>query len=81
MIELLGRRLAALEAQRAAIAPVLGSYGDWTAPGTQHVPELFGLWHHNADQAAHWTAGLIERLRAGAYTFADDLAAPDTASD
>ena len=71
-IALLEQRLAALEAAREVIAPYVGSFDDWKKPGTEHVPELFGLWHHNADIAAIWTAGLIERLRAGAYTFADD---------
>jgi len=72
-IALLERRLAALEGTRAAIAPVVGSHQDWTEPGTEHVPELFGLWHDGADQAARWTAGLIGRLEAGAYSFADEL--------
>jgi DNA-binding PadR family transcriptional regulator len=71
-IELLERRLAALKEERDVIAPYVGSFDDWTEPGTEHVPELFGLWHHSADAAATWTAGLIERLRAGAYTFADE---------
>lgn len=71
-IELLERRLAALREDREAITPYLGSFDEWTEPGTEHVPELFGLWHHHAEAAAAWTAGLIERLRAGAYTFADE---------
>lgn len=71
-IELLEQRLVALTGERDAIAPYVGSFDDWTEPGSEHVPELFGLWHHNAVTAATWTQGLIERLRAGAYTFADE---------
>ena len=73
VIALLERRRTTLEQERAAIVPYLGTFDDWTEPGTEHVPELFDLWHHNADSSARWTAGLIERLRAGAYTMADDL--------
>ncbi len=71
-IDVLERRLAALEAQRQAIEPYVGTHEDWPKPGEEHVPELFSLWHHNADQAIRWTAGLVERLRAGAYTMADE---------
>lgn len=72
VIGLLERRLAALEKDRDVIAPYVDTFDDWTLPGTEHVPELFGLWHHNATAAIAWTGGLIERVRAGAYTFADE---------
>lgn len=71
-IGLLEQRLAALEKARDTMAPLVGSFDDWKEPGTEHVPELFGLWYENAVHAAEWTAGLIRRLKAGAYTMADD---------
>lgn len=70
---LLRRRLAALEGARVAIAPVVAAPGDWSGKGTEHVPELFGLWHDSADAAARWTAGLVERIEAGAYSFAGEF--------
>ncbi|GAB3213809.1 PadR family transcriptional regulator [Marinactinospora endophytica] len=73
VIELLERRCGALEKERDDIAPVVGVADGWETPGTEHVPELFHLWYSNADHALTWTRGLIERLRAGAYTMADEL--------
>ena len=72
-VGLLRRRLAGLRAREEAMAALVAHPGDWPQPGTEHVPELFGLWHTSAADAARWTAGLVERIEAGAYTFADEL--------
>ncbi|GLU48403.1 PadR family transcriptional regulator [Nocardiopsis ansamitocini] len=76
-IALLERRRAALEEERERTATIVGAGPDraWKTPGTEHVPEMFALWHGNADHALQWTSGLIERLRGGAYTMADDVRA------
>lgn len=72
VIELLLRRLAQFQAHRDAIEPAVRDPGEWPVPGTEHVPELFSLWLGNAEHAMRWTSGLVERLRSGAYTFADE---------
>jgi DNA-binding PadR family transcriptional regulator len=38
------------------------------------LKELLGLWGTFFESGAAWTAGLIERLEAGAYTMLDDVA-------
>ncbi|MEU5879135.1 PadR family transcriptional regulator [Spirillospora sp. NPDC047279] len=63
-IELFERRLEDLAAWRGAVAPHIA--------GDDHLNELLGWWVHQADSGTAWTRGLIERLRAGAYTMADD---------
>ncbi|MGW0711101.1 PadR family transcriptional regulator [Streptomyces sp. NPDC002643] len=37
-----------------------------------HIGEIMNFWVHSADTGADWTRGLIERIRAGAYTFAGE---------
>ncbi|MGW9301807.1 MULTISPECIES: PadR family transcriptional regulator [Streptomyces] len=37
-----------------------------------HIGEIMNLWVHSADAGAEWTRGLIERIEAGAYTFAGE---------
>ncbi|GGR93278.1 transcriptional regulator [Streptomyces eurythermus] len=37
-----------------------------------HIGEIMRLWIHTADSDAAWTQGLIDRLEAGAYTFAGE---------
>ncbi|MGW3458467.1 PadR family transcriptional regulator [Streptomyces olivaceoviridis] len=37
-----------------------------------HIGEIMNLWVHTADSDAAWTQGLIDRLEAGAYTFAGE---------
>ncbi|MBN6035643.1 PadR family transcriptional regulator [Amycolatopsis sp. 195334CR] len=66
-IELLEKRLHALESGRADIIEQTSS---WADPG--HVQELFDLWVHNTSSGADWTRGLIDRLKAGAHTMAGE---------
>ncbi|MEU7049330.1 PadR family transcriptional regulator [Streptomyces eurythermus] len=37
-----------------------------------HIGEIMRMWLHTADSDAAWTRGLIDRLEAGAYTFAGE---------
>ncbi|MEU6481156.1 PadR family transcriptional regulator [Streptomyces sp. NPDC047017] len=37
-----------------------------------HIGEIMNMWLHTADGEAAWTRGLIERVEAGAYTFAGE---------
>ncbi|EKX68634.1 transcriptional regulator, PadR family [Streptomyces ipomoeae 91-03] len=37
-----------------------------------HIGEIMNYWVTSADTGARWTRGLIERIRAGAYTFAGE---------
>ncbi|GAA2233521.1 PadR family transcriptional regulator [Streptomyces nogalater] len=37
-----------------------------------HIGEIMRMWIHTADSDAAWTRGLIDRLEAGAYTFAGE---------
>ncbi|MET7703541.1 MULTISPECIES: PadR family transcriptional regulator [unclassified Streptomyces] len=37
-----------------------------------HIGEIMNLWLHTADADAEWTQGLIQRIEAGAYTFAGE---------
>ncbi|MFC4562499.1 PadR family transcriptional regulator [Nocardiopsis mangrovi] len=69
-IELLSRRLAALEAGRAEVEAAVGTPG---SPGLPlHVNELFKLWVADIAGGIAWTRELIESLRAGEYVMADD---------
>lgn len=69
-IDLLGRRVAALEAWRTEVTR------HWTPAGTPqewgHIGEIMRLWVHTADSGAQWTRGLIERLEGGAYVMAGE---------
>ncbi|SFL76222.1 DNA-binding transcriptional regulator, PadR family [Streptomyces pini] len=69
-IELLGRRVAALEEWSAEVAR------EWTPPGAPdewgHIGEIMRLWVHNAASGAEWARGLIERLEKGAYVMAGE---------
>jgi DNA-binding PadR family transcriptional regulator len=71
VVELLRRRVAALEEERDEKAKQ--SREAATQPGqVGHISELFGLWVHAADGGITWTSGLIARLEAGDYVMADD---------
>ena len=37
-----------------------------------HIGEIMRMWIHAADGEAVWTRGLIDRIEAGAYTFAGE---------
>ncbi|NUT39893.1 MAG: PadR family transcriptional regulator [Thermoactinospora sp.] len=59
VIELLRRRLTALEGWRAEVDKHWTGQEDWGAIG-----EVMRLWVHFSDSGAEWTRGLIERLQA-----------------
>ncbi|MGW0518720.1 PadR family transcriptional regulator [Crossiella sp. NPDC003009] len=67
VIALLKERLAALEVNRAQVA---GRAGELTEPA--HMSELFGVWRSSADASVAWTQDLVERIEAGAHTFAGE---------
>ncbi|CAL9301119.1 MULTISPECIES: PadR family transcriptional regulator [unclassified Streptomyces] len=67
---LLRERVAGLEHWRATVT---GHYTPEDGPGQLgHIGEIMNLWIHQADAGAAWTRGLIERIEAGAYTFAGE---------
>ncbi|MEU8541066.1 PadR family transcriptional regulator [Streptomyces sp. NPDC048717] len=67
---LLRERLRGLDAWRAEVTT---SYTPEGGPGQLgHIGEIMHLWTHTADAGRAWTAGLIERIEAGAYTFAGE---------
>lgn len=74
VIGLFKERIAALEASRAELTPLLTEPERcrWDAEGAGHVPELFGFWASNADAAIAWATGLIDRLEAGQYVMAGE---------
>ncbi|MEV0689869.1 PadR family transcriptional regulator [Streptomyces sp. NPDC050388] len=67
---LLEERTRRIEEWRAA---VLEHYVPEDGPEPLgHIGEIMNLWVHTADAEAEWTRGLIERIEAGAYTFAGE---------
>jgi DNA-binding PadR family transcriptional regulator len=66
-IALFQQRLNTLERSRDEVQERVDA---WTDP--PHVKELFGLWVHTAARGAIWTRGMIARLQAGNYQFADE---------
>lgn len=70
-IRLLRERLTALEEIRDKAQGQLDAMVD-----PPHWSELFGLWRHTAAGGIEWTAGLIERLEAGAYAMAGEPDSP-----
>ncbi|WP_445402119.1 PadR family transcriptional regulator [Streptomyces sp. LE64] len=70
VVELLGRRIAAIERWRAS---VLEYYDPARGPEQfQHIGEIMNFWLHSADGGAEWTRGLIARIESGAYSFAGE---------
>jgi DNA-binding PadR family transcriptional regulator len=69
-VELLRRRIAAIEAWRAAVTE---HYVPEAGPGQLgHIGEIMNFWIDTADGGAEWTRGLIGRIEAGAYVFAGE---------
>lgn len=71
-IALLALRITRLEGQVASARQVVGADGMLGKP--EHVGELFRLWGVTAEAAIGWARDLIDRLKAGRYTMADDSA-------
>ncbi|MFD8392257.1 PadR family transcriptional regulator [Streptomyces sp. NPDC059680] len=67
-LELLRERIRRIEQWRSDVTE---HYIPEAGPGQLgHIGEIMNLWIHTADADAAWTQGLIDRLEAGAYTFA-----------
>ncbi|MER5554203.1 PadR family transcriptional regulator [Streptomyces sp. NPDC002793] len=70
VLGLLRQRVASIEGWRAAVTE------RWTPEdgpeSIGHIGEIMNMWVHTADAGAEWTRGLIERIEAGAYTFAGE---------
>ncbi|MGP2438292.1 PadR family transcriptional regulator [Streptomyces sp. JW3] len=70
VLELLQERLRATEAWRKTVTEY---YTPEEGPQQLgHIGEIMHFWVDSADTGARWTRGLIERVRAGAYTFAGE---------
>ena len=69
-IALLSLRATRLRGQWASARQVVDADGMMGKP--EHIRELFRLWELTVDAARHWTEQLIDRLKAGEYTMADD---------
>ncbi|GAA3373832.1 PadR family transcriptional regulator [Streptomyces sannanensis] len=67
---LLRRRLWRLAEWRASVTEYYTPEGGPEQLG--HIGEIMNMWVHSADADAAWTRGLIERIEAGAYTFAGE---------
>ncbi|GAB1336965.1 PadR family transcriptional regulator [Streptomyces sp. E-15] len=69
-LELLRERIRRIARWRDAVT---GEYLPEDGPGRLgHIGEIMGMWLHTADSDAAWTQGLVDRLEAGAYTFAGE---------
>ncbi|MFE7979187.1 PadR family transcriptional regulator [Streptomyces shenzhenensis] len=69
-VALLAERIRRIEEWRASVTE---HYVPEDGPGQYgHIGEIMNLWLHTADGEAEWTRGLIERIEAGAYTFAGE---------
>ncbi|WP_031081008.1 PadR family transcriptional regulator [Streptomyces sp. NRRL WC-3549] len=69
-VALLRERLVAMEGWRASVTEHYVPADGLRSLG--HIGEIMRLWVHSADAGAEWTRGLIERIEAGAYTFAGE---------
>lgn len=73
-LSLLRERLGRLAAWRSAVTD---HYLPEEGPEPLgHIGEIMHRWIHSADAEAGWTRGLISRIEAGAYSFADDPGDP-----
>ncbi|MEW2510581.1 PadR family transcriptional regulator [Streptomyces sp. NPDC046870] len=69
-LELLRERIRRIARWRTAVTEHYVPEGGPEQLG--HIGEIMNLWVHTADSDAAWTQGLIDRLEAGAYTFAGE---------
>lgn len=70
VLGLLEERVRSIEEWRRSVTEY---YTPEEGPGQLgHVGEIMNFWIHSADTGADWTRGLIDRIRAGAYTFAGE---------
>ncbi|MEV6058611.1 PadR family transcriptional regulator [Nocardia asteroides] len=69
-VALLEQRIAGLGRWRSSVTEY---YTPEDGPGQLgHIGEIMNMWVHSADSEAAWTHGLIDRIRGGAYSFADE---------
>ncbi|MBT2466607.1 PadR family transcriptional regulator [Streptomyces sp. ISL-66] len=73
-LALLRERLGRLAAWRSAVTDHYVPEGGPEPLG--HIGEIMRRWVSSADAEADWTRGLIDRIEAGAYSFADDPGNP-----
>ncbi|MDX2935705.1 PadR family transcriptional regulator [Streptomyces ipomoeae] len=70
VLELLAERVRGIEEWRKSVTEY---YTPEEGPEQLgHIGEIMNYWVTSADTGARWTRGLIERIRAGAYTFAGE---------
>ncbi|HSX98758.1 MAG TPA: PadR family transcriptional regulator [Streptomyces sp.] len=70
VLGLLEERVRSIEKWRRSVTEY---YTPEDGPGQLgHIGEIMNYWIHSADTGADWTRGLIDRIRAGAYTFAGE---------
>ncbi|WP_319055372.1 PadR family transcriptional regulator [Streptomyces europaeiscabiei] len=70
VLGLLEERVRSIEEWRRSVTEY---YTPEEGPGQLgHIGEIMNFWIHSADTGADWTRGLIDRIRAGAYTFAGE---------
>ncbi|MDX3689843.1 PadR family transcriptional regulator [Streptomyces europaeiscabiei] len=70
VLGLLEERVRSIEEWRRSVTEY---YTPEEGPGRLgHIGEIMNFWIHSADTGADWTRGLIDRIRAGAYTFAGE---------
>jgi DNA-binding PadR family transcriptional regulator len=70
VLELLEERVRTIEEWRKSVTEY---YTPEEGPAQLgHIGEIMNFWVTSADTGAQWTRGLIERIRGGAYTFADE---------
>ncbi|MDL5202959.1 PadR family transcriptional regulator [Streptomyces sp. ALI-76-A] len=70
VLGLLEDRVRSIEEWRKSVTEY---YTPEEGPGQLgHIGEIMNFWVHSADTGADWTRGLIDRIRAGAYTFAGE---------
>ncbi|MEU3952322.1 PadR family transcriptional regulator [Streptomyces achromogenes] len=69
-LELLRERIRRIGRWRDSVTgEYLPEGGPWELG---HIGEIMRMWLYTADSDAAWTQGLIDRLEAGAYTFAGE---------
>jgi DNA-binding PadR family transcriptional regulator len=69
-VALLRQRVRGIEVWRDGVTDYYTAGADAERLG--HIGEIMNLWVNSADSDADWCRGLIERIEAGAYTFAGE---------
>ena len=73
VLALLGKRLTTLAKQRSEVSRANSTVSFSGANALPpHVEALLSFWTHNTDCNHDWLTGLIAKIEAGAYVFADE---------